>query len=128
MVVLDEVHAYDTYTSGLIESLLCWLKALGSSVVLMSATLPELRRNALLQAWGVSLTEVPELPYPRLLLADSQGAHGTTFDSRYLPPFILETIGEDVADLAACACQLLETGGYGARIVNTVSRAQELYR
>jgi CRISPR-associated endonuclease/helicase Cas3 len=127
VVVLDEVHAYDTYTSGLIESLLCWLKALGSSVVLMSATLPEQRRNALLQAWGVSLTEVSELPYPRLLLADSQGVRSATFDSRYFPPIILETISEDVADLAVCTCQLLEAGGYGAVIVNTVSRAQELY-
>lgn len=54
VVVLDEVHAYDTYTSGLIEVLLSWLKALGSSVVVMSATLPSERRAALLQAWGVS--------------------------------------------------------------------------
>ncbi len=128
VVVLDEVHAYDTYTSGLIESLLRWLKALGSSVVLMSATLPEQRRNALLQAWDVPVTEVPELPYPRLLLADSRGLRGATFDSRPLPPISLQAIGEDLADLAACARQQLEAGGYGALIVNTVNRAQELYR
>ncbi|GAB3393408.1 CRISPR-associated helicase Cas3' [Azotobacter armeniacus] len=128
VVVLDEVHAYDTYTTGLIESLLRWLKALGSSVVLMSATLPEQRRNALLEAWNVSLAEVPELPYPRLLLADDRGLRGATFDSRPLPPIILETIGEDLNDLVARACQLLESGGYGGLIVNTVNRAQELYR
>lgn len=128
VVVLDEVHAYDTYTSGLIESLLRWLKALGSSVVLMSATLPEQRRNALLQAWDVPLSEVPELPYPRLLLADGQGLRGATFASRPLPPIYLESVGEDLADLAACARRLLEAGGHGALIVNTVNRAQELYR
>ncbi|WP_445156617.1 CRISPR-associated helicase Cas3' [Halomonas sp. E14] len=128
VVVLDEVHAYDTYTSGLIESLLRWLKALGSSVVLMSATLPEQRRNALLQAWGVPVGEVPELPYPRLLLADSRGLRGATFDSRALPPISLRAIGEDIADLATCARQQLDAGGYGALIVNTVNRAQELYR
>lgn len=128
VVVLDEVHAYDTYTSGLIESLLRWLKALGSSVVLMSATLPESRRNALLQAWDVPLDEVPELPYPRLLLADGQGLRGATCASRPLPPIALESVGEDLAELAACARRLLDASGHGALIVNTVDRAQALYR
>jgi len=50
VVVLDEVHAYDTYTSGLIEALLRWLKAMNCSVVLMSATLPAKRRAGFLQA------------------------------------------------------------------------------
>src|SRR5690606_14046569 len=53
VVVLDEVHAYDTYTSGLIAALLRWLKALNCSVVLMSATLPEARRAELLRAWDI---------------------------------------------------------------------------
>src|SRR5690606_8539013 len=44
VVVLDEIHAYDTYTTGLITVLLQWLKALGSSVVLMSASLPTILR------------------------------------------------------------------------------------
>jgi CRISPR-associated endonuclease/helicase Cas3 len=39
-VVIDEVHAYDTYMTGLLERLLEWLGALGSPVVLLSATLP----------------------------------------------------------------------------------------
>ncbi|WP_269801873.1 CRISPR-associated endonuclease Cas3'' [Thermus sediminis] len=52
VVVLDEVHAYDVYTSGLLLSLLKWLKALGSSVILMTATLPPSRRRELLKAWG----------------------------------------------------------------------------
>ncbi len=38
-VVIDEVHAYDTYMTGLLERLLEWLGALGSPVVLLSATL-----------------------------------------------------------------------------------------
>ncbi|MDT4825562.1 CRISPR-associated endonuclease/helicase Cas3 [compost metagenome] len=128
VVVLDEVHAYDHYTLGLIEALLRWLKALGSSVVLMSATLPEQRRNALLQAWGVSPDEVPELPYPRVLLADERGLHGATFSSRPLAPIQLLAIDESLESLAACALEQMEQGGYGAVIVNTVDRAQQLYR
>ncbi|HLD64934.1 MAG TPA: CRISPR-associated helicase Cas3', partial [Pseudomonas sp.] len=128
VVVLDEVHAYDTYTSGLIEALLRWLKALGSSVVLMSATLPTQRRDALLRAWGVASESIPELAYPRLLLADDRGLQGATCASRPLPPISLQAVAEDLDSLAACALELLQFGGCGALIVNTVDRAQTLYR
>ncbi len=127
VVVLDEVHAYDTYTSGLIEALLRWLKAMGSSVVLMSATLPAPRRDALLRAWGVAPESAPELSYPRLLLADARGVDGGTCDSRPLPPIQLQAVGETIESLAAKACELVEQGGCGALIVNTVDRAQGLY-
>ena len=126
VVVLDEVHAYDTYTSGLIEALLRWLKAMGSSVVLMSATLPAQRRDALLRAWGVGNQAIPELPYPRLLLADERGLQGATCESRPLPPIRLQAVAEDLDSLAACALERLQFGGCGALIVNTVDRAQTL--
>ncbi len=51
VVVLDEVHAYDTYTGGLIESLLVWLRQLGCSVVLMSATLPAAKCSPRRRGW-----------------------------------------------------------------------------
>ncbi|WP_028241746.1 CRISPR-associated helicase/endonuclease Cas3 [Stutzerimonas azotifigens] len=127
VVVLDEVHAYDTYTSGLIEALLRWLKAMGSSVVLMSATLPAQRRDALLRAWGVDADDIPGLSYPRLLVADDRGPRGGTCDSRPLPPIRLKAVSEDLDSLAACALERLRQGGCGALIVNTVDRAQALY-
>lgn len=127
VVVLDEVHAYDTYTSSLIEALLRWLKAMGSSVVLMSATLPAPRRDALLRAWGIAPETAPELSYPRLLLADARGVAGGTCDSRPLPPIHLQAVAEDIDSLVAKACELVQQGGCGALIVNTVDRAQSLY-
>lgn len=127
VVVLDEVHAYDAYTSGLIEALLRWLKAMGSSVVLMSATLPAPRRDALLRAWGVAPENAPELSYPRLLLADDRGLKGDTCESRPLPPIHLQAVAEDIDSLVAKACELVQQGGCGALIVNTVDRAQSLY-
>jgi CRISPR-associated endonuclease/helicase Cas3 len=129
VVVLDEVHAYDTYTTGLIEMMLRWLKALGCSVVLMSATLPRNVRNNLLQAWDVKPDDAPEMPYPRLLLADKKKqVRVETFQSRPLPPVTLSSISEDKEILATCALKCLEQGGHGAVIVNTVDRAQALYR
>src|SRR5690606_27488096 len=51
-VVFDEVHAYDVYMTTLFERLMTWLGALGSSVVVLSATLPDQRRRALLDAYA----------------------------------------------------------------------------
>ncbi|ASL27151.1 CRISPR-associated helicase/endonuclease Cas3 [Azotobacter chroococcum] len=127
VVVLDEVHAYDSYTGGLIEALLRWLKALGSSVVLMSATLPAQRRAALLRAWGVADEDAPAPAYPRLLLADERGLQGATCASRPLPSIRLQAVGAELDSLADCALECLQGGGCGVLIVNTVDRAQTLY-
>lgn len=127
VVVFDEVHAYDTYTSGLIDTLLRWLKALHCSVVLMSATLPRARSRELLRAWGVD-EPPPDFAYPRLLMADSQGVRGTHVGARPLAPIRIQGLGSDVQAMAALTLRLVADGGCGALIVNTVSRAQALYR
>ena len=81
VVVLDEVHAYDVYTSGLLQALLRWLRALGSSAVVMTATLPPSRRRALLEAWAGEEVEGQDLgPYPRVVLV------GEGVKARSLPP------------------------------------------
>jgi len=51
-VIFDEVHAYDTYMGRLFERLLEWLRALGTDVILLSATLPSSSRTRMLRAWG----------------------------------------------------------------------------
>jgi CRISPR-associated endonuclease/helicase Cas3 len=127
VVVLDEVHAYDTYTSGLIDMLLRWLKALGCSVVLMSATLPRSRRNELLFAWGAGGQATPTPDYPRLLLADDAGVRSLPVAARPLAPIALSGLGSDIEALADAAMASVAGGGCGALIVNTVQRAQSLY-
>lgn len=125
VVVLDEVHAYDTYTSGLIEALLRWLKAMNCSVVLMSATLPAKRRAAFLQAWDVS--HGADIDYPRVLLTSSGGIRGEHVPCRPLVPVTVVGIPENLDHLAAAAMECLSGGGCGVVVVNTVQRAQDLY-
>ncbi|WP_213378744.1 CRISPR-associated helicase Cas3' [Allochromatium tepidum] len=126
VVVLDEIHAYDTYTSGLIEALLRWLKPLGCSVILMSATLPAQRRAALLDAWGAR--DRPETPYPRLLMAREGETLAEHVACRRLEPIRVSGIAEDLETLATAALDALAGGGCGLVLVNTVQRAQDLYR
>lgn len=125
VVVLDEIHAYDTYTSGLIEALLRWLRAMNCSVVLMSATLPAKRLAAFLQAWGVD-TE-PKKAYPRVLLASHAGIQGEHVPCRPLAPITVVGIPEDIESLATAAMEALSGDGCGVVVVNTVQRAQVLY-
>lgn len=125
VVVLDEVHAYDTYTSGLIEALLRWLKAMNCSVVLMSATLPARRRAAFLQAWGAQ--DRPDVAYPRVLMTTPQGTLGASVACRTQAPIHVQGLAEDLETLAETALTALEAGGCGVVIVNTVKRAQALY-
>jgi len=127
VVVLDEVHAYDTYTGRLIVDLVKVLRAMGCSVVLMSATLPRENRDELLGAWGVASDDIPRLSYPRLLLADESGLRGESFEARPLPDVFLEGVEESIEGIGQKAVELLQSGGCGAVIVNTVDRAQQLY-
>lgn len=133
-VVIDEVHAYDAYMSTLLERLLEWLGALGSTVLLLSATLPRDRRSALLASYarGAGMetpgSSVGSAPYPRIAWA-REGSTG----ERSLPPaasrrLVLERVvarNEDVCppELAA----RLTAGGCAAAIYNTVKDAQSAY-
>ena len=125
-VVIDEVHAYDTYTSGLITGLIRWLHALGSSVIVMSATLPSASRRELMAAFGA--TDFADAPYPRITRVSSGRSEARTFRTRQQPAICLRAVSADVHNLAHLLSELATRGGCVACIVNTVQRAQDLYR
>lgn len=129
VVVLDEVHAYDTYTSGLMVALLEWLKSLGSSVILMSATLPAKRRQQLLQAWDRDLVDTEEdVAYPRLSVLDGRGLRQQHVAARPMATIQWQGLVESIDTMAALAGELAGRGGCVAVVVNTVGRAQALFR
>lgn len=129
VVVFDEVHAYDTYTFDLIVALLRWLKRLGSSVILMSATLPGRRRQQFVDAWHEQASgEPPTYSYPRLTLVDARGVDGCGFEAQRRATLSLGAVAEDLEAIAEKALSLLRGGGCGALILNTVDRAQTLYQ
>jgi len=63
VVVIDEVHSYDPFTSALVDRLVKWLIELGGSVVILSATLTAARRASLVAAAGAREENAPE-DYP----------------------------------------------------------------
>lgn len=70
VLIIDEVHAYDAYMGRLLERLLHFHAALGGSVILLSATLPQAMRAAYLKAYalGRQATALPPVStdYPLL--------------------------------------------------------------
>ncbi|MCG5549632.1 CRISPR-associated helicase Cas3', partial [Halorhodospira halochloris] len=50
-LIVDEIHAYDTYTTSLLQSLLTGHARQGGSAILLSATLPLNLRRKLVSAW-----------------------------------------------------------------------------
>jgi len=140
-VIIDEVHAYDAYMSTLLERLLEWLAALGSPVVILSATLPKKKRDALIKAYLKGLGKAVEADqitavgadktYPRISYATA-ATDDKTFKVRHLntsaqntKTLYLEWKNEDdfIDELKA----KLENGGCAAIICNTVDKAQTLY-
>ena len=130
VVVFDEIHAYDAYTGTLLIHLLRWLLSLGSSVVLLSATLPPSIRRELARVVNDTLPE-QEPRYPRLsIFCPGQKVYQKHFDA---DPARRQTVGlqpipPELSDLRAALEADLINGGMGLAIVNTVQRAQDLYR
>jgi len=129
VVVFDEVHAYDTYMSTLFHRLLEWLRAAGVSVILLSATLPEVTRKELVQAYcGRQANPGLETAYPRLTLAWGQAAACKTLPAPEPREVKLEWIDNQAGNVVAFLQETLTEGGCAAVICNRVGRAQEVYR
>jgi CRISPR-associated endonuclease/helicase Cas3 len=83
VVIVDETHAYDAYTGGILGRLLTWLAALDCTVVLLSATLSASQRDALCAAYedglsvpaaGSPTSRLPPRPRQRAGAEASRGA------------------------------------------------------
>jgi len=134
-VIFDEVHAYDTYMSTIFWRLLAWLRAVGASVVILSATLPAQTRRQLVQAFGATEQEkspatLSGKPYPAITWAAGSDSGTMSLCAPALCDrrVALEWIDEEPAAIAARLSAELQNGGCIAVICNTVGRAQEVYR
>ena len=131
MIILDEVHAYDAYMSEEIYNLIGWASRCGSSIILLSATLPANKREKLLAAFRPDV-QLPEgLTYPCVFGVDLQGAPVyepvvMTSSTLEIVPVVVEKSAK-VCMLADMVMEIVADKGCVACIVNTVTEAQELY-
>lgn len=131
-VILDEIHAYDLYTSTLLERFVEWLALLGSPVVALSATLPIETRRKLLNAYakgsGCPQPKLPLAEYPRLTKFTPQGVSAKSFAASPHVKRSLNLRWVKDAEWAEALQEKLAEGGCAAVICSTVERAQEVFQ
>lgn len=131
-LIIDELHAYDAYMSEIIESLLRWCRALKIPVVLLSATLQNSQRIRYLSCYA-DKSCLPELSesYPLItqvkkdgsvVQIDAKASMITDYHFSAVP------FGQDDKEIARFASEKVSCGGCYCIIVNTVKRAQGIYR
>ncbi len=65
ILIVDEIHAYDSYMNGLLDLVLEGQRKAGGSAILLSATLPSSRRFQIFEKWGSFMSEPDsEATYP----------------------------------------------------------------
>jgi CRISPR-associated endonuclease/helicase Cas3 len=132
-IILDEIHAYDLYTSTLLERFLEWAAMLGSPVVALSATLPATTRQRLLSAYAVgcgqSIPVLPEAAYPRIT-AFAEGtalAQCFTASDHVCRQLKIRWVSDNEWPTTLQQA-LRDNGGCAAVICSTVNRAQAMYK
>ncbi len=148
VVIIDECHAYDAYMSRYLDMALRWLGTYGVPVIILSATLPAQKRQAVINAYLNEDLKTKQLdPLRRSIQTSAQQPEWMTSRSY---PLITYTDGGTVKQTTVAIDQgetrkvlilplaegaladkledLLSSGGCAGVIVNTVKRAQELAR
>ncbi|MEU5693586.1 CRISPR-associated helicase Cas3' [Actinosynnema sp. NPDC020468] len=138
VVVFDEVHAYNTQMSALLDRLLMWLGRLGTSVVVLSATLPSHRRQDLVAAWQAGRLDrapsgVPrggsDAVYPQITVAQADppkvvGVAASELNENRVVVLDKEVTDDTIVDWLVERAR----GGRGVAVVhNLVARATATY-
>ncbi len=131
-VILDEIHAYDLYTSTLLERFLEWLAVLGSPVIALSATLPMSTRRLLVNAYakgcGQDDVELPQADYPRITAFASGEVQVRSFAASDHVTRSLNLRWVNDAEWMEALREKLSDGGCAAVICSTVGRAQAVFQ
>jgi len=127
LLVVDEVHASDTYMREVLRILIEGHLRRGGWVLLLSATLGESAAAAFFQRPALPLPQAVARPYPALsTLADTR-AVPVARPSKQVEVTLSPTLTDDAALLPALA-EALQQGARVLVVCNTVARANALMR
>ena len=123
VVILDEVHTYDAYTSTLLDALVDLLRQLDCTVIILSATLNQERREDLLKR------PTSSLDYP--LITASPGKGDQPVQETHVPagenkPIQISLHADDARAIEEALLRA-EQGQQVLWIENTVREAQQRY-
>ncbi len=130
VVVIDEVHSYDPYTSALVDRAVFWLLELRCTVIILSATLTKSRRSSLIAAAGAEdLNPSSEYPLITKVATGDQVSQSITIEEL--------TPAHKTVEIFMCACNqpdwineavaAAESGACVLVIRNTIDLARESF-
>lgn len=127
-LVIDEIHAYDTYMQNILEGLLSWCRALQIPVVLLSATLPPEKKQRLLHIYTQDMVTGA---YPAITAISENGEiqvlpiHQVAMHQCYHVQ--LSPVLHQPQAIATLAMEKVESGGCLCILLNTILQAQQTY-
>lgn len=129
LLVVDEVHASDSYMAGLLERLLAHHVAVGGHALLLSATLGAAARANLPGGAVSSISEAAALPYPALS-GSGAGLRAAKGAARAAKRVAVEIAGliDDADAIAARAVEAARAGASVLVVRNSVAGAVAVAR
>jgi CRISPR-associated endonuclease/helicase Cas3 len=137
VLIIDEVHAYDSYMSQILVLLLKWCGCLEIPVILLSATLPTERRKTLLKSYNSQAEFTSQIeglsPYPLLTFVNRDGGvreEAVSGSAKKMNVKLEKHSGllSNAVEIARLTAQRAANGGCFCIIANTVQSAQNIYR
>lgn len=128
VLIVDEVHACDSYLFGLLKELLRFHREAGGSAILLSATLPQQMRRELCVIYAPQPSPVSSR-YPLLTHAHASALNEQPLATR--PQVARRVEVQWLRSVAECERQVLEAAQQGKAVCwirNTVAQAITSYR
>ena len=133
VLIIDEIHAYDDYTTEIIVRLLEWCHALQMPVVILSATLSNRQKTKLVAAYrGETCEQIDEKAYPLITVVPVDDSPIVSYAVEGQPAKTVPLVKhidalDDTAAAAKLAIDSVKVGGCACVIANTVKNAQDIY-
>lgn len=130
VLVLDEVHAYDAYMSAIMIRMLEWCKALKIPVVMLSATLPNDKRDEFLSVYSESTNRREGYPLISAVFEDGTLEQISVIGSHQQNTIYVDMQNlkdNDFTGIVKIARNQTLSGGCYCILVNTVAKAQAIY-
>lgn len=121
VVILDEVHSYDSFTGTILDALVKALRQLQCTVIILSATLTRERRAKLLEATPLSSS------YPLITALPNVGELDE-IDVEVIPDEAVAIAHQQESNAVEEALRRAEEGQQVLWIENTVNEAQAIYK
>ncbi|EPG75085.1 CRISPR-associated helicase Cas3 [Leptospira fainei serovar Hurstbridge str. BUT 6] len=132
-LIIDEVHAYDSFMLPIIERLLEWCASLRANVILLSATLPSSMKERLLCAYSTKKLIFQRDKYPLISYIEKDSENlleHSNIQTRKEEIISIQFATHEKGNISEIANKILESiqnEGNVLWICNTIQKAQQVY-